>query len=166
MAFSTTPPDEPSKNLPNELSEDLPEDLPEDANLMKTILPPLLADFQHWFASTVDMMTTRDVSFLTAEQQQHLLSRVKVAQQQVSVSQVLSAATDNQAGIEMPVVMAWHDLVHECWGVSLRLHQENQKKKEARKGRARRKKVSRAQTDSEVASQAADEMTPDGQTEE
>lgn len=121
MSFSSTPSDEP------------PTDLPNDANLMKTILPPLLEDFQHWFARTLEMMATRDVSFLTAEQQQNLLGRVQLAQKQVSASQVLSSATDSQAGIEMPVVMAWHKLVHECWGVSLRSRQEEKAKRELNK---------------------------------
>lgn len=145
MAFSTTPPD------------DLPDDLPDDANLMKTILPPLLADFQHWFASTVGMMTTKDMSFLTAEQQEDLLSRVLVAQKQVSASQVLSSATDGQAGIEMPVITAWHKLVHECWGVSLRLHQENEKKAKARRERAKRKKANSAPTEDQAASETSRE---------
>ena len=142
MSFSTTPSDEP----PNEPPNAPPGQLPNDANLMKTILPPLLEDFQHWFASTLEMMATRDVSFLTAEQQQNLLSRVQLAQKQVSASQVLSSATDSQAGIEMPVVMAWHKLVHECWGVALRSRREEKAKRE--QGKVDRKSE---QTQSETA---------------
>lgn len=125
MSFPITPSDEP----PNEPLGSLPN----DANLMRTILPPLLADFQHWFASTLEMMATRDVSFLTAEQQQNLLSRVQLAQKQVSASQVLSSATDSQAGIEMPVVMGWHKLVHECWGVALRSRQEEKAREKVKR---------------------------------
>lgn len=109
MPFSSTP----------------PENLPDDADLLKAVLPPLLEDFRHWFGRTIDMLETQNIDFLTPEQQQDLLTRARVAQQQVSVSQALSAATNSQAGIDMPVVMAWHKLVHECWGVALRLRKEH-----------------------------------------
>ena len=130
MSFPTTPSDEPPNEPPNELPNELANELVDNANLMKTVLPPLLADFQHWFASTIEMMATRDVSFLTAEQQQNLISQVQLAQKQVSASQVLSSATDGQAGVEMPMVMSWHKLVHECWGVALRSRQEEKAKAE------------------------------------
>lgn len=97
-----------------------------DADLLKAVLPPLLKDFQHWFASSVEMLETRKITFLTTEQRQNLLDRVRAAQQQLSAAQMLSSATDSRAGIEMPVVMSWHRLVHECWGVSLRSRQEAQ----------------------------------------
>ncbi len=96
----------------------------DDASLLKAVLPPLLNDFKHWFASSIEMLETRKIDFLTAEQKQDLLERVQASQKQLSAAQVLSAATDSQAGIEMPVVMAWHKLVHECWGVALRSRRE------------------------------------------
>ena len=103
-----------------------PENLPDDADLLKAVLPPLLKDFQHWFGRTIEMLEAQNIEFMTPGQQQDLLTRVRTAQQQVNVSQALSAATDSQAGIDMPVVMAWHQLVHECWGVALRLRRERQ----------------------------------------
>ncbi|PZO59309.1 MAG: DUF2605 domain-containing protein [Phormidesmis priestleyi] len=105
--------------------ENLSGDNLEDANLLKAILPPLLDDFQHWFERTVDLLETQPIPFLAPDQQQALLKRVNVAQQQVSASKVLASATDNQAGIDMPVVMAWHQLVHECWGVAIRFRKES-----------------------------------------
>lgn len=99
-------------------------ELPDDINLLKTVLPALLEDFQHWFGRTVERLESSQASFLTPEQQQGLLARVRAAKQQVSAAQVLSAATDSQAGIEMSVVMGWHKLVHECWGVALRMRRE------------------------------------------
>ncbi|MFK8181763.1 MAG: DUF2605 domain-containing protein [Phormidesmis sp.] len=99
-------------------------ELPDDANLLKTVLPPLLDDFQHWFGLTVKRLESTQASFLTVEQQQDLLERVQTAKQQVSAAQVLSAATDSKAGIDMPVVMKWHKLVHECWGVAIRMKRE------------------------------------------
>lgn len=100
--------------------------LSEGADLMKAVLPPLLEDFQHWFSRTVEMLESRNIGFLSAEQQQDLLERVQSAQKQVSVSQMLASATDGQATIEMPVVMAWNKLVHECWGVALQSRREEQ----------------------------------------
>ncbi len=112
-------------------AEEPPEDPINDADLLKAVLPPLLKDFQHWFASSIEMLETRKLSFLTPEQRQDLLSRVQAAQQQLSAAQMLSSATDSQAGIEMPVVMAWHKLVHECWGVSLRSRSDAQTEAQA-----------------------------------
>lgn len=103
----------------------VPSTPPEDADLLKSVLPPLLNDFQHWFDRTVSMLENQTISFLTPAEQSDLLERVHVAQKQVSVSQALSSATESQAGIEMPVVMGWHKLVHECWGIALRLRREN-----------------------------------------
>ncbi|MEL6814135.1 MAG: DUF2605 domain-containing protein [Cyanobacteria bacterium J06598_3] len=101
------------------------QELPEDVALLKTVLPPLLDDFRHWFTRTIDLLEAQTIGFLSTEQQQDLLTRVKTAQQQVNASQVLSSATDSQAGIDMAVVMTWHKLVHECWGVAIRYRKEN-----------------------------------------
>ncbi|NJM96414.1 MAG: DUF2605 domain-containing protein [Phormidesmis sp. RL_2_1] len=101
-----------------------PENLPEDAALLKAVLPPLLEDFRHWFGRIIDMLETQTLSFLTPEQQQDLLARVHSAEQQVSASQALSSATDSQAGIELSVVMSWHKLVYECWGIANRLRKD------------------------------------------
>ena len=106
-------------------SPDLPGPLPEDKALLKSILPPLLEDFQHWFSRTLTLLETREISFLSDDEKRDLRSRVQVAQKQVGASQALTSLTDSQAGIEMPVVMSWHKLVHECWGVALRLRREN-----------------------------------------
>jgi len=103
----------------------VPSTPPEDTDLLKSVLPPLLNDFQHWFGRTISMLENQTVGFLTPTQQSDLLTRVRTAQQQVSASQALSSATGSQAGIEMPVVMGWHKLVHECWGVAIRLRKEN-----------------------------------------
>lgn len=103
----------------------IPPALPEDAALLKSVLPPLLDDFHHWFSRTIDLLETKTVGFLSTEQQQDLLTRVTAAQQQVSASKVLSSATDSQAGIDLPVVMAWHKLLQECWGVAIRYRKEN-----------------------------------------
>ena len=118
-------PNDSLNDLPNDLSNDSPmNDLPDDLNLLKTVLPPLLNDFQHWFGRTLTLLEETQASFMTPEQQANLKERVTHAKQQVSAAQVLAAATDSQAGIEMPVVMGWHKLVHECWGVAIRIRKE------------------------------------------
>ncbi|MEL6491210.1 MAG: DUF2605 domain-containing protein [Cyanobacteria bacterium J06555_13] len=99
---------------------------PEDTDLLKSILPPLLEDFHHWFGRTIDRLEKQSISFLSEAEQADMLSRVKVAQKQVSASQALASATDSQAGIEMSVVMGWHKLVNECWNLAIRIRQEKQ----------------------------------------
>lgn len=102
----------------------VPSTPPEDADLLKAVLPPLLDDFQHWFGRTIEVLEANEVSFLSATEKANLIERVKDARKQVSASQALSAATDSQAGIDMPVIMTWHKLVQECWGVAIRLRKE------------------------------------------
>jgi hypothetical protein len=118
MPLSSTPPDNSSEN----------------AKLMKSVLPPLLEDFQHWFGRTLEMIETRKVGFLNAQQQQDLTERLRRAQKQVSASQALAAVTEGQATIEMPLVMSWNKLVHECWGVAMRSRQEEQREKKSTEG--------------------------------
>lgn len=95
-----------------------------EPELMKAILQPLLDDFQHWFGRSLDLLESERIDFLSEHEQQDLLSRVRQAQQLVSASQSLSQATGNQACVDMPVVMSWHKLVHECWNVGIRYRQQ------------------------------------------
>jgi hypothetical protein len=91
---------------------------PPERELLKTILEPLLADFQFWFARSLDLLETEDISFLDCEQQTHLIERLKTAQREVSAAQLLFQATGCQAGIELSTLKPWHHLVTECWMVS------------------------------------------------
>ena len=95
-----------------------------ESELMKAVLTPLLDDFQYWFSRSINLLESETIDFLSAEEQQDLLNRVRQAQQLVSASQSLSQATGNQAGVDMPVVMSWHQLVQECWNVSIRFRQQ------------------------------------------
>ncbi|MEO0352772.1 MAG: DUF2605 family protein [Cyanobacteria bacterium P01_A01_bin.15] len=45
----------------------------------------------------------------------------------MGVSKSLSQATGNQAGVDMSVVMSWHQLVQECWNVAMRFRQQQAK---------------------------------------
>jgi len=97
------------------LNSNLPE--PE---LLKALLQPLLEDFQYWFEREAKLLETEEISFLSAEQQSDLLSRVKQAQQEVGAAQALFQATGGQVGVETAVIMPWHILLTECWQVAIR----------------------------------------------
>jgi hypothetical protein len=101
------------------LNSNLPE--PE---LLKTVLQPLLEDFKYWFGRSRSLLETERLSFLSIEQQSNLLERVKVAQQEVSIAQMLFKATGSQVGIDMATLMPWHRLVRECWEVGMRFRSE------------------------------------------
>jgi len=97
---------------------------PEPA-LIKAVLNPLLEDFQYWFDRSATLLKSEDITFLDHEQQQNLLERLQQAQQQVSAVQALSAATGNQTGVDMPLMVTWHQLVQECWGVAARYRRQS-----------------------------------------
>jgi hypothetical protein len=94
--------------------------LPSDPNLLKLVLAPLLDDFTYWFEQSGQLLIDTPLSFMTPESQQDLGDRVNHALQEVNVARTLLAATDGQAGVEMAVLMNWHKLVAECWGVSIK----------------------------------------------
>lgn len=91
-----------------------------ESELLKTLLQPLLEDFQYWFDRASYLLESERIEFLPEAQQFDLLARVRQAQQEVSVAQMLLQATEGQAGVETSVLMPWHSLVTECWQVSIR----------------------------------------------
>ncbi|HEY9875773.1 MAG TPA: DUF2605 domain-containing protein [Candidatus Obscuribacterales bacterium] len=93
---------------------------PPEQELLATLLKPLLEDFQYWFARSRSFLETEDISFLSVEQQCDLLARVRLAQQEVSTAMMLFQATGGQVGIDTATLMPWHQLVTECWQVSMR----------------------------------------------
>ncbi len=108
------------------LNSNLPE--PE---LLKTVLKPLLQDFQYWFGRSLALLETEKIEFLSFEEQSNLLERVKQAKQEVSVAQIMFEATGEQVGIEMSALMPWHQLVTECWKVAMRLRLQSSDWKES-----------------------------------
>ncbi|MBD1997863.1 DUF2605 domain-containing protein [Leptolyngbya sp. FACHB-541] len=96
-----------------------------EPELLKTLLEPLLEDFQYWFGRSRTLLESQTINFLGDEKQADLLERVKQAQQQVSTAQMLMRATDNQVGVETSVLMPWHQLVTECWQVAIQFRLEN-----------------------------------------
>ncbi len=93
---------------------------PSNSNLLRTILEPLLEDFQYWFQRSRLLLETEVLPFLSDEQRADLLARVATAQQEVATAQMLLDATNGQVGIETTVMKPWHDLVAECWQVAIR----------------------------------------------
>jgi len=93
--------------------------LPE-AELLKSILQPLLEDFKYWFGRSATLLETEEIAFLTSDEQSDLLARVQQAQQEVSAANALFLATGGQVGIETAALMPWHRLLAECWKVSSR----------------------------------------------
>ncbi len=95
-----------------------------DPDLVKAVLEPLLEDFQFWFRRTRELLEQERLGFLDVGDQSDLLARVRKTQQQVTVAQSLLEATDDEAGVEMAVLMPWHQLVLECWQVTMRFRRQ------------------------------------------
>jgi hypothetical protein len=97
---------------------------PTEQELLKTLLPPLLKDFQFWFSRSRILLETEDIPFLSSQEQTNLLARVKEVAQEVAAVQMLFQATDGQVGIELSTLMPWNQLVNECCKVGMRWHAE------------------------------------------
>jgi Protein of unknown function (DUF2605) len=94
-----------------------------DPELLKTLLEPLLEDFDYWFSRSKTLLESERMEFMAESSQQELLGRVVENLGAVSVMRSLMVATENRAGVEMSVLMGWHKLVHECWGISMKHRQ-------------------------------------------
>jgi len=94
-----------------------------ETELLRTVLQPLLEDFQYWFARSRDFLETEQLSFMSPSDQSGLLTRVKQAQEEVNTAKMLFMATDAKVGIVMATLMPWHQLVAECWNVAKRFRQ-------------------------------------------
>ncbi|MEA5502248.1 DUF2605 domain-containing protein [Halotia wernerae UHCC 0503] len=93
-------------------------------DLLKTILEPLLDDFQYWFARSRHFLETERLSFMSEQGQSDLLLRVKQAQEELNTAKMMFAATDGQVGVNMATLMPWHQLVTECWNVAMRFRSQ------------------------------------------
>ncbi len=91
------------------------------SELLQTVLQPLLDDFIYWLGRAQSLLQ-RELPNLTTGQQADLLARVHQAQQEVSAAIALFQATDQQVGIDPAAVKRWHQLVAECWRVSIDYH--------------------------------------------
>lgn len=103
---------------------------PTEKELLKKILVPLLEDFNYWFSRSRSLLESERISFLSMEEQDNLLNRIKQSQEEVKTATMLFNVTDGQAGVDTKVLMPWHQLVAECWNVSRRLRYQQQQSKE------------------------------------
>jgi Protein of unknown function (DUF2605) len=99
-----------------------------NSDLLRSILEPLLEDFQYWFQRSRLLLETETLPFLSTEKRAELLARVVTSQQEVSTAQMLLKATNGQVGIDTSVMKPWHDLVAECWQVAIRLRMQDSSK--------------------------------------
>jgi len=97
-----------------------------NADLLKSVLEPLLDDFQYWFERYRQILENEKIQFMSEQEQLNLLKRVKDAQNELNTTKMLFKATNQQVGIDMATVMPWHQLVTECWGVGTRLGQSKE----------------------------------------
>ncbi|HEY9847450.1 MAG TPA: DUF2605 domain-containing protein, partial [Candidatus Caenarcaniphilales bacterium] len=96
-----------------------------DSQLLKVLLQPLLEDFQYWFTSAQSRLEAGETLALEPQKQIDLLERVKQAQKEVSAAQALFHALEGQAGVNPATLMGWHQLVTECWQITLNAHMED-----------------------------------------
>ena len=98
-----------------------------DSELLKTVLQPLLEDFQYWFARSREFLEKEKLEFMSGEEQSALLTRVKQAQEEVNTAKMLFSATEGQVGIDMDTLIPWHHVVTECWKVAMRFRSQQAK---------------------------------------
>ena len=91
---------------------------PTEKDLLKQILEPLLDDFQYWFSRSRLLLESERLSFLSVEEQDQLLERLKKSQEEVNTAAMLFKATNGEAGIDTKILIPWHRLVAECWQVA------------------------------------------------
>lgn len=96
-----------------------------DSDLLKTLLEPLLEDFQYWFGRSRSLLENQTIEFLGEDHQAALLQRVKQAQQEVETAHMMLKVTGGQVGLDTAVLMPWHRLVTECWQVGMRFRMEH-----------------------------------------
>lgn len=96
-----------------------------ETELLKAILEPMLEDFLYWFGRSRQLLETENIPFLSEQQQSEVLDRIKQAQEEVNTAKTLFHATGCQAGIEMKVLMPWHQLLTDCWRIANRFRLES-----------------------------------------
>lgn len=102
-------------------------DRPTEKELLKTVLEPLLEDFQYWFERSRSLLESERMSFLSDEEQAQLLDRIVRSQQEVQTAKMLFEATDGSAGIDSKMLLPWHQLVAECWNLARRRREAKSK---------------------------------------
>ena len=102
----------------------LPSNLPEP-ELLRTLLEPLLDDFEYWFGRSQTLLEAETLDFLGSASQTLLLARLVEVQLEVKTARTLLNLTEGQVGIETSLLMTWHQLVAECWHIAMRHRLKN-----------------------------------------
>ena len=103
---------------------------PKENELLKTILEPLLEDFQYWFKRSRSLLESEELTFLSNPERAELLDRIKKTQQEVRAAQMLFKATDGKVGIDPQILIPWHRLVVKSWEVSKRWREQTKSDRE------------------------------------
>lgn len=98
-------------------------DQPSEKELLKTVLEPLLEDFQYWFERSHTLLKSEQMSFFTVQEQAQLIERIEQSQREVNTARMLFNATGGKAGIDSKMLIPWHQLVAECWNVAQKLRE-------------------------------------------
>jgi hypothetical protein len=101
---------------------------PTEKELLKTVLEPLLDDFQYWFKRSRSLLESEQMSFLSTQEQARLLEKIIQSQQEVQTAKMLFQATEGAAGIDSRMLLPWHQLVAECWNVAQRRRESKNKR--------------------------------------
>ncbi len=91
---------------------------PTEKELLKTVLKPLLSDFQYWFERSRDLLESETMPFLESQEQAQLLEKIIQSQREVQTAQMLFEATGGSAGIDSAMLLPWHQLVAQCWNIA------------------------------------------------
>lgn len=93
---------------------------PTEREILEKILAPLLEDFIYWFDRASCLLESEKMPFLTEEEQEGLLARLRQAKKEVETAIMLFKATGGQVGVDTKALLPWHKLVAECWDVARR----------------------------------------------
>jgi len=100
---------------------------PTEKELLKTILVPLLEDFKYWFSRSHSLLESERMPFMSENEQNQLVARLKQAQGEVETAKMLFNVTDGQAGVDTKVLLLWHQLVAQCWDVARKWRESKEK---------------------------------------
>lgn len=82
-----------------------------EPELLKTVLQPLLKNFEYWFARSRTLLETERLSFLDKQDQSDLLMRVKLEPDEVKAANMLFRVAEGKVGINMATLRSWHKLI-------------------------------------------------------
>lgn len=91
--------------------------------LLKSVLAPLLEDFLYWFGRSISLLEQERLEFMSENEQDSLLQRVKDTLQAVNTAKMLFKVTGEQVGVDLSAMMPWHQLLMECQAVGMRYRQ-------------------------------------------